>query len=249
MKIKETALGLLALIVVAGGIWGLWSYQKNKDRDDLARRIFETGSRSTGIPSTIEGLRSAINAYEAQIERHVKDAAQTGVYWKILATRLQDKGLHLEALEALEHALGYYPEDPALHYMTGLSSGYAAKDAHNFPGGEADLRSRYFTLAESAYLRAIELDDRYLRPRYGIGVLYVFELDRPAEAIPHLLRLLEISTRDVDAMSVLARAYYMTGEIEEALKLYDRIAALTKDPKKREEAEKNRQYLQGQLYG
>ena len=249
MKIKGAVSGLLVFFVIGGGIGGLLTYQRNKNRGDLATRIFDLGPRDGGVPATIEGLKTAIAAYEQQIEQHVKDAAQTGVYWKILASRLQDKGLHFEALDALERALYYYPEDAALHYMTGVSAGYAAKNVHDFPGGEAGLRDRYFGLAEEAYLRAIELDGRYLRPRFGIAVLYLFELERPAEAVPHLRAYLDISSRDVNAMFLLARAYYMTGEEEEALRLYERIIGTTRDPDKRREAENNRQLIMERRYG
>jgi tetratricopeptide (TPR) repeat protein len=248
MKIKDALSGILALLVIAGGIGGIWFYQKDKSRNDLAVRITSLGPPAGGIPSTVEGLKIAIAAYEAQIEQHVKDAAQTGIYWKILATRLQDKALHLEALEALEQALYYYPEDPALHYMTGLSSAYAAKDAHDISGKDGNRRERYFALAEEAYLRAVELEGSYLKPRYALGVLYLFELDRPADAIPHLLRYLEISTRDLEAMFLLARAYYMIDEDGEALKLYERILGITKDAKMREEAENNRRIIRERLY-
>jgi tetratricopeptide (TPR) repeat protein len=241
--------GSLVLLLIIGGIGGIWFYQKNKNRNDLAARIAELSPRGGGTPSGIDDLRAAIAAYEEQIERHVKDAAQTGVYWKILANRLQERRLHIEALEALERALRYYPEDPALHYMTGVSAGYAAKDTHEFPGRESGLRERYYALSESAYLRAIELDERYLRPRFGLGVLYVFELGRPGEAIPHLQRYLDISTRDVDAMFLLARAYYATERWDEALELYDRIIKLTRDTDKRREAENNRQIILGLRYG
>jgi tetratricopeptide (TPR) repeat protein len=249
MKTKGALTGIIILLVIAGGIGGLWIYQRNKGRNDLAARIADLSPRGGGAPSGIEDLRAAIAAYEEQIERHVKDAAQTGVYWKILASRLQDRKLHIEALEALEQALRYYPEDPALHYMTGVSAGYAAKDTHEFPGGESGLREEYYALSESAYLRAIELDERYLRPRFGLGVLYVFELGRPGEAIPHLRRYLDISTRDVDAMFLLARAYYDTERWDEALELYDRIIKLTRDADKRREAENNRQIILGLRYG
>jgi tetratricopeptide (TPR) repeat protein len=248
MKTKETVMGIVMILIIAGGFFGLRAYQKTKSRNDLATRILEVGARSEVTPSSIEELRIAIAAYEKQIEEHVKDAAQTGVYWKILATRLQDKGLHIEALDALERALHYYPQDEALHYQTGISAGFAAKDSQNFSGNVEALRSQYYALSESGFLRAIELDDRYLRPRYSIAVLYIFELDRPADAIPHLLKYLEISTKDADAMFLLARAYYMTGNEDESLKYYERIIGITKDPKKRAEAENNRRIIMGQMY-
>jgi tetratricopeptide (TPR) repeat protein len=198
---------------------------------------------------TIEGLKNSIAAYEKRIEKHVEDAAKTGTYWKILAVRLQDRGLHGEALNALDHAVYYTPEDPAIHYSIGISAGILAKSLHASPGAGGRDRGQYFTLAEQAFQRAIELDSRYLRPRYGLGVLYVFELDRPEEAVLHLERCLEISRNDVDTMFVLARAFYMMKRYQEAVDLYDRIITLTRDGKKRIDAQNNRQTALEQIYG
>jgi tetratricopeptide (TPR) repeat protein len=248
VKIKKEVVTGLAVIFTAALVFaGILLYRSVKGRGELARRITELGNG--GPPETVEGLQRSIAAYEKRIEQHVKDAAQTAVYWKILAVRLQDRGLHNEALKALERALYYTPEDQVLHYLTGLSAAVAAKSYHNFEGRENTERDRLFALAEESYLHAAALDDRYLRPRYGIGVLYVFELDRPGEAIPYLERCLEISGNDVDTMFVLARAYYMTSAYTGAVDLYDRIISLTRDEQKRTEARNNRQVVMGRLYG
>jgi tetratricopeptide (TPR) repeat protein len=247
MKItKNLIIGIAVLALIALLLGRIVIYQRDKVRNDLAVRIAETGGGAS--PETIEGLRSAIAVYEAKIEQHIRDAAQAGVYWKILATRLQDRGLHNEALKALERTIYYTPEEAAPYYLTGVSAAIVAKSFLDFAGEDAS-REHYFALAESAYLRAIELDDRYTRPRYGLSVLYLFELDRPDEAVPHLLRYLEIQTRDVDAMFLLARAYYMTERYEEALALYDRIIGLTRDEVRRTEAERNKETVLGLIYG
>jgi tetratricopeptide (TPR) repeat protein len=162
---------------------------------------------------------------------------------------LQDRGLHGEALEALRNAAYYLPEDPSVQYNTGLSAGIMAKASHAFPGRENREKEEYFSLAEKAFLRAIELDGRYLSPKYGLGVLYVFELDRPEEAIPHLQKYLEISRNDVDTIFVLARAHYMTRNYQAAVDLYDRIITLTRDDQKRKDAQNNRQLILGQMNG
>jgi tetratricopeptide (TPR) repeat protein len=148
-------------------------------------------------------------------------------------------------------ALRYNAEDPTLFYLTGVSAGIVAKSSLDFPRPEerGSRREQYFGLSERAYLRAIELDKAYAKPRYALGVLYSFELDRPEEAIPHLSRYLELMPRDVDGMFVLARAYYMTGQYVEAIDLYDRILVTTRDAKKQEEARNNRDYIRGQMYG
>lgn len=248
MKIKkEFFLGIMILGIVALLIGGIYTFQKIKARNSLMARIKELSPRDIP-PRTIDDLREAIRLYEELIEQHVRDAAQTGVYWKLLGTRLQEQGLHYEALKALEQAVYYIPEDAYVHYQRGVSAGIVAKSSVAPVEGNAGTQD-YFALSEKSYLRAIELDETYNRPRYGLGVLYVFELNRPQEAIPHLLRYLEISRNDVDAMFVLARAYYMVRNYQNALDMYDRIIEVSRDAAKRIEAENNRQIILDSNYG
>ena len=252
MKTRQVVLPLIVLSVIIVLLYGASMRQRYNRRGELAERIFSLGNTfdaETREPESIEELRRAISAYEKRIERHIEDAAKNGMYWKILAIRLQDQGLHGEALHALEQAIYFAPEDPVLHYSLGLSAGIMAKSLHALPGTDTSGRQRYYVLAEGAFLRAIELDPRYLRPRYSLGVLYVFELDRPEDAIPHLERCLEISRSDVDTMFVLARAFYMLRDFQAALNLYDRIIILTTDEQKRNDAQNNRQMVMVQMYG
>jgi tetratricopeptide (TPR) repeat protein len=251
MKIKEAIRGALVLLLIAALIVIVYRCETGKVHRDLAKRIVELSPRG-GPPETIEGLRTAIAAYEDQIELNVKEGAQTGVYWKILATRLADRGMHRDALAALEKAISYNAEDPALFYLTGLSAAIVATSSLDFPGASGAPgaeKDKYFALAESAYLQAIKLDSTYPRPRYGLGILYIFELDRPADAIPHLVRYLELMSSDIDAMFALARAYYITGDNSGAIELYDRILSRTKDQKRKAEAQNNKEIIMGQLYG
>ncbi|MDR1278169.1 MAG: tetratricopeptide repeat protein [Treponema sp.] len=251
MNIKETIRGAAVLLVIAALIVIVYRCETGKVHRDLAKRIAELSPRG-GPPETFEGLRAAIAAYENQIELNVKEGAQTGVYWKILATRLADRSMHRDALAALEKAIAYNAEDPVLFYLTGLSAAVVAKSSLDFPGGSGAPgaeRDKYFALAESAYLRAINLDPTYPRPRYGLGILYIFELDRPADAIPHLTRYLELMSSDFDAMFALARAYYMTGDNSSAIELYDRILSRTKDQNRKAEAQNNKEIIMEQLYG
>jgi tetratricopeptide (TPR) repeat protein len=247
-KMKSKIITLLAVVlVVAAAFSAVSQYQKSKVYGEQAERIYSSGVSSP--PSSVEELKASIAANEKKLERYVNDAAQTGIYWKLLASRLQDRGLHGEALQALQKAAYYFPEDPAVQYNTGISAGILAKASHAFPGIENTEKEGYYSLAEKAFLRAIELDGRYLRPKYSLGVLYVFELDRPEEAIPHLLKCLEISRNDLDTMFVLARAYYMTENYKAAVDLYDRIITLTRDEQKRKDAQNNRQLVMEQMNG
>jgi tetratricopeptide (TPR) repeat protein len=249
MKVKkQTVIGIFVVVILVAVFVLFSNYGTNKDRNQLARRIAELGNPG-GPPQTIEGLREAIGLYEKQIEQHVKDAAQTGVYWKILATRLQDKGLHNEALQALEQAVFYTPSDSSLLYLTGISAARVAKGFLDYSGSGNNGSGRYYALAEDAYRKAIALDERYIRPMYALGVLYVFELERPEDAIPVMERYLELSVNDVDGMAVLAHAYAMTARYEFALNLYDTIISTTKDKAKRAAAEESRRQVMDLYYG
>jgi tetratricopeptide (TPR) repeat protein len=240
----KTLRSVVVLVVIAALIAGIFVYKRFAERNSLARQIADLSPRGAP-PQTIEDLRKAIALYEKKIDAHVQDAAQTGVYWKILGSRLIDKRLYREALEALEQASRYYPEDETVHYLIGLSSGITAKSDYFSEAEAASL----FRTAEQAYLRAIDIDDRYAKALYGLAVLYVFELERPAEAVPYLERFLDISKSDTDAMFVLARAYYMTENYEAAVGLYDRIIGLTKDPEKKAQAGANKQQVMDRWYG
>jgi tetratricopeptide (TPR) repeat protein len=242
----EIISGLAVVVIIASLIVGFTQYRKYRARTDLAIQIADLGAAG-GPPQGIEPLRKAIALYEAQIDKYVKDAAQTGVYWKILATRLQDKGLHTEALEALEHAISYTPEDQGLHYRRGLSAAVVAKSLYDI--NDRAEQGRYFGLAEEAYLMAIALDPDYARPRYALGVLYVFDLKRPEEAIPHVERYLGLSKNDIDGILLLAGAYYMTERYEEALSLCDKALGLTKNANKRAEVEQFKARVLESIYG
>jgi tetratricopeptide (TPR) repeat protein len=248
---RGTLLGLAVVLAIGGVILGLYLAERQKSRYELARRIADLSPRG-GVPTTVEGLRQAIALYGEAVEEHVRDAAQTGAYWKILAVRLADRGMHRDALDALEMSIRYNGEDPTIFYLTGVSAAIVAKNALGFTqnasqGGIQAERDRYFAMAERAYMRAIELDGAYAKPLYGLGILYTFELERPGDAIPHLERYLELMNRDVEAMFALARAYYMIDDYEKAVDLYDRIVVSTKDTVKQSEARNNRDYILGQM--
>ncbi|MDR2467599.1 MAG: tetratricopeptide repeat protein [Spirochaetaceae bacterium] len=246
-SVKQTVCALIGGIIVVGGIFYIYTWSQDQERRELARRISEFGPRK-GVPRTIDDLQRAIAAYEDIQKLHVKDAAQTGVYWKILATRFQDREMYLEAVNALQQAIHYTPDDETLHYLTGINAARAAKSLyHPDANGMNDAVMQHFKLAETAYLRAIELEPLYTQALYALSILYIFELNRPEDAIVHLLQYMETRSGDADAMFILARALYMTGRFQEAADWYDRAIPLTKDEKKRLEAEQNRNFIRDQL--
>ena len=147
----------------------------------------------------------------------------------MLGTRYVDAKMYGEALKCFQKALEFYPNNQNLYYWVGVCAGYMSHAAMDFSGtGSTQLRMNYLKLAEDAYSRAIQIDDRFVRALYGLSVIYVFELGESQKAIPLLEKVMEIETKDFNAMFVLARAYYENYEFDKAVKIYDKIMSLTK---------------------
>jgi len=246
---KGAVTGITVAVLIIAAAIAASLYDRYRQRTEFAQHIIAHGSGRWVRPDTIVELRRSIAAYERRITRHVETAARSATYWKLLGIRLQQRGLHGEALEALARAIELAPEDASLHHHTGISAAIMAKSFHLFPGRDITDRVQHFALAEDAFLRAIELDDRFLRPRYSLGVLYVFDLERPEEAIPHLQRVLEVSRNDIDTMFVLARAFYMTGNFRSSVDLFDRIILITGDEQTRINARNNRETVMRRMHG
>jgi tetratricopeptide (TPR) repeat protein len=241
---KGPFIALIIFIIIIVAVSIMYMAQRNASRSDLAKRIADLGPENGNTPTTIEGLEEAIAIYENELNMYLTDAEKTGLYWKILATRLHDKEMYGDALNALDRAISYYPADASLHNLKGVCEGQMAKASY---GVQAET---HFALSEEAYLKAINIDPTYSRPYYGLGVLYVYELSRAEEAIPYLERYVyELRAYDVDALFVLAAAYYLVGDSEKAIAAYDDIISRTRNEERKNEAMKNKQIILDGVYG
>ena len=192
-------------------------------------------------PTTVEEIESAIEKYQKRVDDIQLAQSQIGIWYKMLGTKYLDQKMYGEALKCFQQALQYYPNNQNLYYYVGVCAGYMSHAALDYnASGTNEVKYNYLKLAEEAYLRAITIEDRYVRALYGIGVLYVFELDEPAKAIPHLEKALTIDTKNLDAMFVLARAYYSNYEFQKAADMYDKIIETTKSEETRKTAEENK---------
>jgi tetratricopeptide (TPR) repeat protein len=246
-QFKEIVIAIFVVAAVSFLLYSLLQSDAKRRNRELAKRIAELSPKG-GPPETIEGLRKAIALYEDQIERNVKEGAQTGTYWKILAIRLADKGMHNDAIKAFERAIYFISEDPVVYYLTGVSAGIVAKSVVGFSASADKEREQYFKLSENSYKRALELDAAYIKPMYGLAVLYVFELNRPAEAIPLLDRYLSVNTSDFQAMFILARAHAVTGNYKQAIEIYEKIISKSKKKEIQAEASNNIEIVQRMMY-
>ena len=200
-------------------------------------------------PTTVEELKDAIKKYQERVADIQLAQSQIGIWYKMLGTRYIDQKMYGEALKCFQEALKYYPDNQNLYYYVGVCAGYMSHSAMDFgASGSSEVRYNYLRLAEDAYLRAISIEDRYVRALYGLGVLYVFELDEPEKALPYLEKAVSIETRNIDALFVLARAYYSSYEFEKAAATYDKIIATTKSAETKATAEENKKTVLDALY-
>lgn len=201
-------------------------------------------------PTTVEELQDAIKKYQDRVADVQLAQSQVGIWYKMLGTRYLDNKMYGEALQAFQNAIAYYPANQNLYYWVGVCAGYMAKASLDFKASGATTQERYnyLKLAESAYLRAIEIDPRYARALYGVAIIDIYEMGEVEKGIPYLEQFLEIEKRNTDAMFRLAEAYYRTYDFDKAADLYDKIISLTKDDKKKALAEQNKKTVLDAAY-
>ena len=197
-----------------------------------------------GILSTAElrsrerELREAIRENRKILEQKITGARDLARAHQMLCRLYFDNAMYLLAAEEFEAALMINNESPILLYYAGLSYARFAKSLID----EAE-QLRILLLAERYYLKAIEYNENFSRALYAVAILYVFELDRPGEAIFFLERFLETQKSDTDAMFVLANAYIQLGLFDQAIAQYDNIIRVSKSSAIREQADSNKRQL------
>ena len=237
-KALVLTLSMSLVLVSCGGV---------SNKTIIRHQKMEEGVES---PTTIEELKDAIKKYQERVADVQLAQSQIGIWYKILGTRYLDNKMYGEALKCFQEALTYYPDNQNLYYYVGVCAGYMSHAALDYnASGTNEVKYNYLKLAEEAYLRAIAIEDRYVRALYGLGVLYVFELDEPEKAVPHLEKALSIDTKNLDTMFVLARAYYSSYEFDKAVEIYDRIIETTKSEDTKKTAEENKKLVLDAAYG
>ncbi len=232
IKVVILSLAVLFLLVSCGGV---------SNKTIIRHQKMEEGVDS---PTSIEELKDAIKKYQERVADVQLAQSQIGIWYKILGTRYLDNKMYGEALKAFQEALTYYPDNQNLYYYVGVCAGYMSHAALDYnASGNNEVKYNYLKLAEEAYLRAIAIEDRYVRALYGLGVLYVFELDEPEKAIPYLEKAISIDTKNLDTMFVLARAYYSSYEFDKSIAMYDKIIETTKSDDTKKTAEENKKIV------
>lgn len=247
MKKNLMVQGLMFFLAIFIMVLAFVGCNGNATKTAKRMQVLETGVSS---PTTIEELETAIKKYELRVTDIVSSETQVGIWYKILGTRYLDEQMYGKALETFQKAIEYYPANQNLYYYVGICAGYMSKAALDYGAtGNETKRQNYLKLAESAYLRAIELEPKYVRALYGVSILYVFEFNESYKAIPYLERLLKVDTKHTDAMFVLARSYYENGKYDDAVKLYEDIENIATSEEKKAEARNNKKVVLDAQYG
>lgn len=191
-------------------------------------------------PTTVAELEDAISKYKKRVDDIMLAENRIAIWYKMLGTRYIDQKMYIKALDAFTQALTYYPENHNLYYEIGLCASNIAKNNASFLLGDTEKqRQDYYKMAKTAYMRALELQPAYTKAAYSLAVMYVFELNEGEKAISVLLPVIEREPKNYDALFVLASAYYISGQPNEAIKIYTDIIDTAKDKNIIESAQKN----------
>ncbi len=198
-----------------------------------------------GNPSTIEELQTAIKKYKGKINTIILSEQRTAIWYKMLGQRYMDNKMYKKALSAFQSALEIYPENQNIFHKIGVCASILAKSSMTYPETVPEQSKQdYLDLSLAAYKRALEIDPSYTRAAKSLSVLYLFELNRPKDAIPLLEPIAAREKKPLDVLDLLGRAYYMTDQREKAIEAYNRIISLSGSAEQRAAAERNKNFIQ-----
>jgi tetratricopeptide (TPR) repeat protein len=229
---------LISLILPLILLLGACSPQRQEYLERV--RALESGETAQVDEARIESLEKEIESLVKEVEEVTAGTAELGTFYKMLAVDFFDAGMYGPSLDYLRKALYIYPENHVLYYYAALCSARVAK-TH----GSEDARREGFIAAENYYLEALEIKSTYRDALYGLGILYVFELNTPERGIPYLETLASLAETRTDVRFVLARAYATLGQLDAAEKQYREIIAIDPDA----EAARNARRLLAEIGG
>ncbi len=166
----------------------------------------------------IAELKKGIEEYKKEADRTIKAEAEIGIYYRLVGLELMKLSMYEKAFENFKAAIEYYPENEVLFYYSGVALARSAKSVM-----EEDEQRRMMQKAAVYYRRAVELRPGYKDALYALSVLYLFELNKPFDALSSLEELLKSDPGNIDALFLKARACAATGNVRDAVDTYNRI--------------------------
>jgi Tfp pilus assembly protein PilF len=108
--------------------------------------------------------------------------------------------------------------------------------------GRAYFMKKEYALAEEYFLKALEIEPRFVEPLVELGRLYIV-LDRKPEALAALKSAVEQSPEMARAYYFLAEVQRMSGNTVKALQAYEKVVELVPNSSLAREAQKRKKTL------
>ena len=225
------AAGALLIVLVVGMVG--FSFRVAEKTAQLRKQLDTLSAESSEPPAPASCQEQDSSALEALVAVAPR-----------LSDRVPEKARPQEATAALEalratgqqwrpegafyvakaNFLAGHPDTAAMRQALGCEDFAAAENL----AGKMAVLAEDWKESEAHYLRAVELDDRFWKPRFNLGILYL-QQKRMAEAVPLLERAVELAPEDPliavhlgHAYSGRAKAAEAAGKKEEALADRDR---------------------------
>jgi tetratricopeptide (TPR) repeat protein len=225
------AAGALLIVLVVGMVG--FSFRVAEKTAQLRKQLDTLSAESSEPPAPASCQEQDSSALEALVAVAPR-----------LSDRVPEKARPQEATAALEalratgqqwrpegafyvakaNFLAGHPDTAAMRQALGCEDFAAAENL----AGKMAVLAEDWKESEAHYLRAVELDDRFWKPRFNLGILYL-QQKRMAEAVPLLERAVELAPADPliavhlgHAYSGRAKAAEAAGKKEEALADRDR---------------------------
>lgn len=188
-----------------------------------------------------------IEYYLSSLEelRNPQADADAREYFDYAAVMLMQKRLYREAYNNIMRSLELAPDNTVLLYYAAYSAALFGKAIRPEDHQEG---LNWLNKACQYYRLALAIDPDYIDSLYGLAIILVYELNEPEEAIPLLLKIKEKNVANIDAMFVLAAAYYGVGDYEAAIKEYETIIATTSVQEKKDAAKQRIKELKELLF-
>lgn len=217
------------------------------NKKELLRRMqeYEEGVHN---PNTIAELEDAISKYEGRVEDILLAQNRIAIWYKMLGSRYMEEKMYSKALDCFAKAIEYYPDNHNLYYQLGLCASKLGKNYVGLSDDKTKDKRYYYELAENSYKTALTLQANYSKAAYALGVLYVYELHDPENAIKILLPLVEREEKNYDAMFVLASAYYLNKDFNMAISTYKTILKNASDENLIKSAKKNIMQIEAESF-
>ena len=242
MKVDKVSVytGSFTLILLLSTILLLLGSCRAGRNTELAERVYEleggTSGESGDEPGEIKEIRKELNRWEDELNDAITAGRNTGRFYRTLGLKFLDYKMYGPALDSFSRSLEFSPENGRLYYYRAVALSRLALTRQN-PGD----RQSEMNLVEQDYLRAIAVEPVFTPPYLSLGILYIYELNRPFEAAPYLEKYVSVERSDSKGHLLYAQLLEEMGQLEKAVDHYNKVLSLSQSEEEKQQA---RLYIQ-----